>query len=95
MNIWDEPSTPKYILIENGEVQSATLNKMIERMTSIDTIDLQLTQTFLSTYKSFTTTDEVSSCHVLHVPHTSLCSLLLLPSRFGRSSWSATRSRRV
>jgi hypothetical protein len=58
-NIWDEPSLAKYIVVENGEVTSATLNKMIERMTSIETIDLQLTQTFLITYKSFTSADEI------------------------------------
>ncbi len=58
-NIWEEPHSVKYIIVENGEVTSATLNKMIERMTSIDTIDLQLTQTFLITYKSFTSADEM------------------------------------
>lgn len=58
-NIWEEPSGAKYIIIENGEVTSATLNKLIERMTSIDTIDSQLTQTFLITYKSFTTPEKI------------------------------------
>lgn len=57
-NIWEEPNTAKYIVVEGGEVTSATLNKIIERITSIDTIDLQLTQAFLCTYKSFTTAEE-------------------------------------
>ena len=60
-NIWDEPYTPKYVVVENGELQSASMNKIIERMTSIDTIDLQLSQTFLSSYKSFTTAEETWS----------------------------------
>lgn len=59
MNIWDEAFGPKYIVIENGEVTSASINKIIERMTSIETIDLTLTSVFLYTYKSFTNAEEV------------------------------------
>ncbi len=62
-SMWEEPAGPRFIVIDEqtGEVTSASLNKLIERMTSVDTIDLQLTQIFFCTFKSFSTPEEVWS----------------------------------
>ncbi len=49
----------KNVFFSTGEVLSASINKLVERLTSIDTINLQLTQIFLSTFKSFTTSGEL------------------------------------
>jgi hypothetical protein len=65
-DIYDEPSTPddKYERFEatlktNSSLSCATLNKLILRLTDPDDYDKQFSETFLLTYRSFTTADLV------------------------------------
>lgn len=61
INIWEEPENANTILYnpENfPEIHAATLNKIVERLTSEKDHNQVFTQVFLATYKTFTT-DEV------------------------------------
>ncbi|EGC33639.1 hypothetical protein DICPUDRAFT_48828 [Dictyostelium purpureum] len=63
INIWDEPAdSPENIIYStttgslNPEIDAATLNKLIIRLTNPDFHDLMFMKTFLMTYSSYTTT---------------------------------------
>jgi hypothetical protein len=43
---------------DEGQVKGGTLDALVERLTSPSTIDLAFTQTFLLTFKTFTTAEE-------------------------------------
>lgn len=61
VNIWEEPENANTIVYNTEnfpEIHAATLNKLVERLTSEKDHDQSFTQVFLATYKTFTT-DEV------------------------------------
>eukprot|EP00013_Stygamoeba_regulata_P000816 CAMPEP_0177639212 /NCGR_PEP_ID=MMETSP0447-20121125/5902_1 /TAXON_ID=0 /ORGANISM="Stygamoeba regulata, Strain BSH-02190019" /LENGTH=1216 /DNA_ID=CAMNT_0019141227 /DNA_START=37 /DNA_END=3683 /DNA_ORIENTATION=+ len=56
VSIWDEPTSVETVVIEaNGDIQAATLNKLIEHLTSPSGHDLEFRSAFFMTYRSFTT----------------------------------------
>ena len=55
--IWSEPTDPSVvnIVVDGEEVKSGTLNKLVERLTSSQMMDIKFRDTFVLTYRSFTT----------------------------------------
>ena len=54
INIWDEPAEGNLSLDADGMIKCATLNKLVELISSQRT-EMSLVQTFLTTYQSFAT----------------------------------------
>ncbi|KAJ3430981.1 guanine nucleotide exchange factor [Anaeramoeba flamelloides] len=67
INIWDEPEDceDNFITSQNIEsqitIKSATLNKLIEKITSQNSVRSRLIKVFLMTYQSFTTSGKLLS----------------------------------
>ncbi|KYQ96865.1 Ras guanine nucleotide exchange factor [Tieghemostelium lacteum] len=65
VNIWDEPVENIHIEkvktddIEEEVVKSASLNKLVEKLTHDSKMDLQFVKTFLMTYQSFCTPEKL------------------------------------
>eukprot|EP00013_Stygamoeba_regulata_P005514 CAMPEP_0177637074 /NCGR_PEP_ID=MMETSP0447-20121125/4778_1 /TAXON_ID=0 /ORGANISM="Stygamoeba regulata, Strain BSH-02190019" /LENGTH=1732 /DNA_ID=CAMNT_0019138979 /DNA_START=143 /DNA_END=5342 /DNA_ORIENTATION=+ len=59
LNIWCEPKqvgvNVTYNADKEGEIETATLNKLVEHLTSVEDFDLSFMETFLLTYTYFTT----------------------------------------
>lgn len=61
VNIWKEPadSPANIILNEQGRLRAASLNKLIEKLTSPAAPDMRMVKTFITTYRSFCTPGQI------------------------------------
>eukprot|EP01104_Vermistella_antarctica_P005909 TRINITY_DN16657_c0_g1_i1.p1 TRINITY_DN16657_c0_g1~~TRINITY_DN16657_c0_g1_i1.p1 ORF type:complete len:1049 (+),score=228.63 TRINITY_DN16657_c0_g1_i1:400-3546(+) len=59
INIWDEPADnpDNIVLKEDQRIKYANLNKLVENLTSPKSHDLKYMKTFITTYRSFTSSD--------------------------------------
>eukprot|EP01103_Thecamoeba_quadrilineata_P010189 TRINITY_DN2125_c1_g2_i1.p1 TRINITY_DN2125_c1_g2~~TRINITY_DN2125_c1_g2_i1.p1 ORF type:complete len:1272 (+),score=274.58 TRINITY_DN2125_c1_g2_i1:40-3855(+) len=60
VNIWDETENPQTIVLSEGEgghkvIDSATFNILVQRLTSVEDLDMNFRQIFLMTYHMFST----------------------------------------
>eukprot|EP01098_Paradermamoeba_levis_P016727 TRINITY_DN9231_c0_g1_i1.p1 TRINITY_DN9231_c0_g1~~TRINITY_DN9231_c0_g1_i1.p1 ORF type:complete len:652 (-),score=199.83 TRINITY_DN9231_c0_g1_i1:128-2083(-) len=70
VNIWEEPEVNNIAYDNNKDIKAASLNKLVERLTSEKNLDLNYVKTFLMTYQSFTTPEKLLSKLIqrYHVP---------------------------